>query len=155
MEEFYRIVELAILAFTLLVSAYYSYKAVRIQQKVLTIKSAEDFSKDINERRREIENILGFSIRSGEKVNPDLLFSIEEEPEKRLALIGFLNLYESMARGINLGAYDENIFNLARGSITVRTYFAFEEFIQQYRLKYNRSSAWIEYEKLANRWKKK
>ena len=153
MEGFYGVIELIILAVTLLVSVYFSYRSTRIQQKILTIKSAEEFSKDINNKRRELEKTLGFSIKSGTIIDANLLLSIEEDPNKRLALIDFLNLYESMSRGINLDAYDEEIFKIARASVTVRTYFAFEDFIIQYRRKYNRGTAWIEYEKLAKKWR--
>ena len=59
-----------------------------------------------------------------------------------------------MARGINLGAYDEKIFRAARRSITIKTYDAFEEFILQYRIEFNRSTAWTEFEKLVKKWKK-
>lgn len=86
MEEFFRISEILILGLTLLVTVYFSYRSTRIQQKILTIKSAEEFSQSINEKRRALEKILGFSIRHGVAIDPDQLLAIEQDNDKRLAL---------------------------------------------------------------------
>lgn len=146
--------EVIILALTLLTTVFFFYRSVRIQQKILTIKSAEEFSESINKKRRELEAVLKTSIKDGARLDPELLLSVEKDPKQRLVLVNFLNTYESMARGINLGAYDEKIFKVARQVITKNTYFAFEDFITLYRSHYDRPHAWIEFEKLVFRWKK-
>ena len=68
--------------------------------------------------------------------------------------MGYLNFYEALARGLNLKIYDDHIFRLSRRAMTIKTFNIFRGFIYDYRARYNRESAWCEFEKLVKRWGK-
>ncbi len=66
--------------------------------------------------------------------------------------INYLNSFESLARGVNAGVYDEGIGKRARGSYVVRNWKRFEDYIKDYRARKGRQKAWREWERFAKRW---
>lgn len=63
-----------------------------------------------------------------------------------------LNFYESLARGIKFGIYDEEIIKVARHGLMRRTYVIFIEYINLWRSRMDNS--WSEFEALVKRWAK-
>ncbi len=145
-------IELVLLAVTLGITTYFSYRTMKLQQQTLTLKSAEEHREQLGIKQAILEQHLGVPLYPGGSVSTEVLMKLYEDPQNRLKLTEYLNVYEGMARGINLGIYDEKIFKLARRSATVQVFRNFEQFIVQYREKYNRPEVWRDFEKLAQKW---
>ena len=151
-------IETVLVAITLLVTVYFSYRSNKTQQQALTIKSAEEFGEKDLKKLAELEEEFGASIFYHEGEEGEItegLIRLVDHTTQRMKLMAYLNHHESLARGINLKVYDEAIFKSARQTSYVETFEKFRDFIYYYREQYNRPRAWIEFERLATRWAKK
>ena len=136
MQEIIGMIEVLLIALTLMVTVYFSYRTMKIQQQAMTLKSSEEFREQLGLKQAVLEQHLGKPLYSGGKIETKEL----------------MQLYEAMARGINLGIYDDKIFKLARKSAAIQVFRNFEEFIQEYRKKYDRPAVWADFEKLVRKW---
>lgn len=152
MQQILSMIEVLLLALTLMITLYFSYRTMKIQQQALTLKSTEEFREQLGLKQAALEQHLGKPLYSGDKIETKVLMQLYEDPQNRLKLTEYLNLYEAIARGVNLRIYDEKIFKLARKSAAIQVFHNFEEFIQQYRKKYERPAVWSEFENMVHRW---
>ena len=63
-----------------------------------------------------------------------------------------LNSYERLARGVNLGIYDDDVIKMGRRMAISKAYFSFAEMIANRRNEYGAPNAWIELEMLLTKW---
>lgn len=65
-----------------------------------------------------------------------------------------LNNYEFIAAGIKEGAFDEEIYKRMKRSILIRDWDAFSAYVAELRRRTNRNKIYIEFQWLAERWRK-
>ena len=86
---------------------------------------------------------------------PYLMKEILQVVEDRV-LVGIidkrLNQYESIARGIKLGLYDETLVKLSRRSNFVRKYFNYSNYINHYKELNGNTRMYQNFEWLAKKW---
>lgn len=75
----------------------------------------------------------------------------EEFQELRQSIHALLNYFESIARGVNQGIYDEEVIKEASESIMIRAFDKFYPYIQKRREK--QPTAWIQLETITAKWK--
>jgi hypothetical protein len=154
MGQFLGSAESIVLVLTLVFTVYFSYRSMRIQQETTSLKASEDFSERDLAKQGLIEAHLGIAIYQEKEDMTDKFIEMNQDPANRLKLVGYLNFYESLARGLNLKIYDDRIFRMSRKAMTIKTFNIFRGFIYDYRTRYNRGTAWCEFEKLVRRWEK-
>lgn len=72
-------------------------------------------------------------------------------PDLRQDLHKLLNYYESLARGVHLGLYDDEVIRIGRRGSMERAFKAFECYILD-RRESGSPRAWCEFEKLITKW---
>lgn len=80
----------------------------------------------------------------------EILERFKAEPELRRKTHTLLNFYETLARGIKYGVYDEEIVRNARHGSMKRAVLIFREYIDHWRTQ--GYSYWTEFEQLVNKW---
>jgi len=148
----FSIVELLLLGLTLGITVFLAYWTARLNQKVLTLRASEEFAEKDNANQAALERVLGASIFLHDKIDVEQIRRLEENPEHRLCLLTYLNHYESLARGINMGIYAGEVFQVARKSLIIREFQLWEDYITDYRHRRKRPLAWSEFERLVKRW---
>lgn len=83
----------------------------------------------------------------------EILAAFEKDPELKPTLHRFLNSYERMAAGVFMGVYDEEIIKNSMFSLMNKNIRTFSEYIA-YRRRASSRQAWVEYERLVNKWDK-
>lgn len=151
-ERIFSVIQLLMLGLTLGVTVFLAYRTARLNQKVLTLRAAEDFAEKDKTNQAALERILEASILLHEKIAPEKLRMLEQNPEHRLCLLTYLNHYESLARGVNMGIYDEEVIRVARKSLMIKEFRLWEGYIEDYRKRFDRPLAWCEFERLVKRW---
>jgi hypothetical protein len=150
MDQILGVVEISILSLTLLITVYYSYRNNVIQKQVITTQYLNEFRTVDHDLRIKLESLLGVRLRDG--VSIEALKVLENDQGNRQVLLAYLNNYESLARNLSIGMYDEKLVRLARASSFTNVYFNFEGFIHSYRDVYDRQYVWTEFEKIAKKW---
>ncbi|MDF1618956.1 DUF4760 domain-containing protein [Pseudothioclava nitratireducens] len=82
----------------------------------------------------------------------ELRAAFEADPDLQPDLYELLNSYEKLARGVNLGIYDEEVIRVGRRGAMSKAYVAFREVIDARRTDYGAPNAWLELERLVLRW---
>lgn len=155
MGNLFSVIESTILAITLLVTVYLSYRGFKLQKRQSSLLAAEEFSIRIGERRRNLETHIGFIIKVDEPERvKDTLLALTSDVNYKFLLFDYLNTYESFARGVLMDVYDEQIFRAARGGAVARLYGAIKMFLPEYRKAKNSPNAWSDFERLAKKWAK-
>ncbi|MDB2437552.1 DUF4760 domain-containing protein [Hellea sp.] len=75
-----------------------------------------------------------------------------KEDNLKSELFDLLNFYESLARGINYGIYDESVIKAARKNAMIKVTHFFKAYIRHYRQEKN-PHAWIQFTDTVERWK--
>ena len=113
-----------------------------------TLEFWESINQQLKEEKREIRNDYGDCI-SGEKAK-----SILESAEEATKINRVINIYERLALGVNISAYDIKVLNRLVGQNIINNYERFQEYILLRRVSLNRPFAWQEFETLVKRLKK-
>lgn len=130
------------------------YRTMKSQQYVLTLEAVKKFKEQNKIRKCELEKQLGISLSPGEKINIEMLLTFHKESENRRKLLDYLNLYESVARTIRAKIYDEEIFKRTINSDAIITFHLFQDFIYEYRKRYNHPYEWEQFEKMITKWER-
>lgn len=107
------------------------------------------------ELKADIERYLKFIDSPRQIPLPEILEAIETSKETGKSIITglhrVLNIYESYARGIRVGLYDEEVIRSSRKIPMISTYEVFKEYIP-HRTAMRNDNPWPEYEALVIQW---
>ena len=110
------------------------------------IKKTLDFWENINQQLKKEKRDLDREY--GTKITQEQAISLIEDRDEATKINRVLNIYERMALGVNLGAYDIKVLNRMVRFNLISNYERFEEYIVARRKKFERPFAWTEFEKL-------
>lgn len=74
--------------------------------------------------------------------------------DEHVHIMRVLNNYEYVATGIHTGAFDEEIYKRMKFSALIRDWDALKPYVCELRSKYGKSGVFIEFENLAEKWRK-
>lgn len=80
---------------------------------------------------------------------------VDKDGEERKAILTLANHYEFMAVAIRYGAFDEDTYKSLEYSNVMRNWNVLKDFVEEARSKHGNHTWFQDFEKLANRWKKK
>jgi hypothetical protein len=114
-------------------------------------QSSLEFISATMERRAMLQNAIPTGSET-ERV-AQFLEQLKSEPrnsDRRRDLSRFLSYYEAVAVGVNTGVFDIEIIDRAWGSVIIRTFAAYREYIYERRAVRHQPKLYAEFEDLAN-----
>ncbi len=87
----------------------------------------------------------------GTKIDSKMAQLILEDDDQQIAINRVINIYERLALGVNIKAYDIQVLNKLVGQNIIDNYARFEAYIEARRTKLDRPYAWREFQKLSER----
>ena len=84
MQEIIGMIEVLLIALTLMVTVYFSYRTMKIQQQAMTLKSSEEFREQLGLKQAVLEQHLGKPLYSGGKIETKELMQLYEDTQHRL-----------------------------------------------------------------------
>lgn len=163
-EVFLNIIETSLILTGLLFTAFQLNHAAR------SITQASEHNKEANEWNRKIaaQNALDrlaaspilsklqarFNYIDEKAIIPvqEIEKACNDDNDLKNELFDLLNSYEKIARGVNLGMYDDEVIRVGRRGAISKAYFSFGELILHRRQHYGAPNAWKELEVLVQRW---
>jgi hypothetical protein len=118
-----------------------------VEQQRSNRQSTLEFLAATIERREEIAAQIPSSSSKSEFAQ--FFTSLDDNPDNRHRLMVLLNYYESLAAGVNVGAFNVEIVDRVVGHTIVRLYDTFCEFIEKRRIQSQSPKAYVELEQLA------
>jgi hypothetical protein len=126
------------------------YFVVNIRRE--RVKQTLDYWEKINQQLKTEKSQLRDDY--GTKIDSEMAQLIFEDGDEETRINRLLNIYERLALGINIGAYDIKVLNKLVGQNIINNYVRFEEYIELRRTELDRPFAWREFQKLSERLKK-
>lgn len=100
----------------------------------------------------ELHNIFGY-INNNLPISMDVINQkFSESDDNRVKLIMLLRHYESLARGINHGVYDEGVVKATLHRTIIRFARAFSVYIEERRTVLSSPTQWLQFTTLAEKW---
>ena len=118
-------------------------------RRIATQNALRDFNNSVS--LDELQKEFNFLNRKQPIPVEEITKAFLDKPDLQLQTHTLLNQYETFARGIFLGIYDEILIKNARKGSMERTFNSFKEYVQHRRNEVG-SAAYIEYEKMLDKW---
>lgn len=116
------------------------------------IKKTLDFWENINQQLKNEKGDLHQEF--GTKITIEQATTWIDKGDEAIKINRVLNIYERLALGVNLGAYDIKVLNRLVGFNLISNFERFEAYIKVRRERFNRPFAWKEFELLIKKIKK-
>jgi hypothetical protein len=142
----------ALTAIALLWTVWLAWDNSRTQRQVLSLQTAEKFSTDIKEYSKIMSKLFAEYAAYKPISLKSFQAAIGADEENRSHIDQYLNYYESLARGVTLGIYDENVIMIARRRPIIYAFRGFEAYILETRRVENNPRVWRQLETLAKKW---
>lgn len=127
------------------VKEYQWNKAVYAQEKLATFK-------DINISALKLNDKLDY-LNNNQVLKLELILDeISKNPEIKVNIHDILNFYESLARGVKHGIYDEKVIKAAREGAMRRMVKSYKKYIEYRREIEQHPNAWNYLTDLVNKW---
>lgn len=161
---FFSVIEAVLVFVGLLIAAYNIHQAkLSFDENVKQSAAANSWNKKISAQNalEKIDNSVVLSRlqekfdyvnRKGKIPLAQVQSAFEKDPSLQVDLYSLLNTYEKIARGVNLGIFDNDVVRLGRRRSMAKAFLAFEEVISDRRENYGAATAWAELEKLLTDW---
>lgn len=159
MESIVSWIQTGILAVTA-VFAGYQLKALRSQEQSDDLKRKQRATIDAVMADRRDEQLIASRYAFADMKNSNENFEslaahqIPNNFQKNKAILDILNNYEFMAAGIREGAFDEEIYKRMKCSLIVQDWEILSVYVFSLRKQTKRERLFIEFQWLAERWKK-
>ncbi len=131
-------------ALSLLFGAFIFFISTKRERIKQTLEYWEQINSELKiEKKRLIKDY-------GKIISSEMAQLILEDDEEQRRLHKVINIYERLALGVNIGAYDIDTLNRLVGQNIIDNYTRFAEYISARRIKFSRKFAWKEFEQLRN-----
>ncbi|MCK9175889.1 MAG: DUF4760 domain-containing protein [Desulforhopalus sp.] len=137
-----RIIGPILTAISIFLGIYYFSLNVRRDKAKQTL----DYWEKINQQLKEEKKTLTKDY--GKYIDEEMALLLVEDKEERPRISKFLNIYERLSLGVNMGLYDVKVLNKLAGQVIIDNFYKYENFINARRIQVNRDFLFVEYEKL-------
>ncbi len=148
------ILELTINGLNMIATAFIAYLVYRFSKKSSTQQALHTLKEGI----KEIDYQLTQKFPPHESIRIECISEEDNRDKNRTSweIIYLLNEYEAIASGVNHRLFDEAVVRMSRQDALIQTYKRFKLFIEDRRQKYPQNPpAWIELQRLAEKWSEK
>ena len=133
-------------ALSLIIGVIVFYLQIKRDKAKHTLNYWEQINQELKEEKRLLLNDYGTEI-----TEDDAQEILESDNEDHIKINKILNMYERLALGVNIKAYDIKVLNRIAGGELINSYKRFKGYIIIYNKQDNTSILWIEFQKLYDR----